>query len=63
MNLKKAKTLRKQVFGDMALRQRWNYLQLESGQVIVDPDSLRAKYQMVKRAWKSIHCSGKLQVT
>lgn len=62
MNGKKAKQLRKEIYGDQSIRQRRKYNKKNDGTKMVigtvirlftlvnDPNSLRAKYQRAKRA-------------
>jgi hypothetical protein len=50
MNGRKAKALRKKVYGDGSLRVRRVYGRLNNGQIVNDPSSPRAIYQAAKRA-------------
>ena len=52
MSEKKAKALRKMVYGDGSRRTVGIYGRLKSGQIINVPESLRAIYQAAKRAAK-----------
>lgn len=45
----KAKRIRKLVYGDGARRQEDHYVRLSSGVIKLHPDSLRAKYQIIKQ--------------
>lgn len=62
MNAKRAKALRRQVYGEMSLRAKRRYLQLAPkdygktekerapwGTIVNDPASLRAQYQWAKK--------------
>ena len=49
MNEKKAKKLRKEIYGDMSLRIDRNYVRDGRGAIRNHPESLRAKYQAAKR--------------
>ena len=48
MNAKKAKKIRKKIYGDMSLHTRC-YISDEKGTVYNHPTSLRASYQRAKR--------------
>ena len=50
MRGKKAKAIRAEVYGEMALRQLRQYQRfVNSGQIINKPGTLRAEYQALKR--------------
>ncbi len=49
MNGKKAKAIRKEVYGDISLRIKRNYVVLISGEIVNHPASYRAKYQKAKK--------------
>ena len=49
MNAKRAKTLRRQVYGDSSLKAERRYLQAPRGMILNDPASLRAQYQRAKK--------------
>jgi hypothetical protein len=59
MNGKKAKRIRKAIYGEQSLRQKREYVRLRNqpdwklgmilGTIMNAPDSLRARYQMAKR--------------
>lgn len=48
MSGRKAKALRKQVYGDFSQRER-RYLRTPQGTIFSDPNGLRAAYQRAKR--------------
>lgn len=52
MRGKKAKQLRKKIYGDYSHKAR-RYMRLDSGQIINAPDSLRSKYLKAKNGKKS----------
>lgn len=64
MNSKRAKFLRKQVYGDQALRQTTYAIREHKGskgfarQLILTPGSLRQKYQALKEAYKQSRKEG-----
>ena len=52
MNARKAKALRRKVYGEQSLRQERTYSREawnSKGQLLNHPDSLRAKYQQLKK--------------
>jgi hypothetical protein len=56
MRGKKAKALRKIVYGDMSLRTPRKYLEVKMGRgrvIYNDPKSLRAKYQRAKALYRA----------
>lgn len=50
MNGRVAKKIRKEVYGDMSLKERKLYRNPQNGQILAD--ELRARYQGVKRLYK-----------
>jgi hypothetical protein len=50
MNGKKAKAIRRDVYGDQSQREPRQYARTNSGGIINRPDSLRALYQKAKKS-------------
>lgn len=54
MRGKVAKRIRKEVYGDLSLKQKRKQLRgQKTGHIINDPKSPRAKYQMSKKRYQS----------
>jgi len=52
MRGKVAKRIRKEVYGDLSLKQKRRYVWVKGmGNVVNDPKSLRAKYQVAKKRY------------
>lgn len=49
MRAKKAKRLRREVYGDISLKIKRVYVGIWGGVIVNDPDSPRAKYQQAKK--------------
>ncbi|MBI5056982.1 MAG: hypothetical protein HZB61_10250 [Nitrospirae bacterium] len=49
MSERKARSLRKKVYGDVSQRIPRQYLRASTGSIVNHPASLRAKYQQEKR--------------
>lgn len=49
MNNRKAKKLRKEIYGEQSIKQKRKYLINDKGNIINDPKSLRSQYQSLKR--------------
>lgn len=51
MNGRTAKKLRREVYGDYSMREELKYWRRDGG-LVLDPKSLRAQYQAMKRVHK-----------
>ena len=53
MNGKKARMLRQEIYGDYSLRERKLKKNRKTGEVLNDPQSLRAKYRVLKKNYRT----------